>query len=403
MARISRRINKDRSVTYDIRVSCGYDAEDAQITKSTSWRVPDNMSEAKAKKEIQRIADEFERSIKSGGAPDMTSIKLKDFIKEYLILVKPKLAPLTHSYYERTLDDLINPALGHLKVKDVRPVHVQKFVEMLQSMDVAKGKKKTTLAPSSVCRYFTVLKSVFAMATRLGYCVTNPTVTDKITLPKVEEADIEIFNEVTASAMLEALETEPVMWRLLINIAVITGARRGEICALSWSNVDLSKNQIKIAGSNYKLKGEDTQTKRPKTKKSVRTVSFDDYCGSLFKEWRKEQLLQKIKLGDQWHEGGWVFTQWNGEPINPTTPTSWFREFQERHMIPHHKFHALRHTSGTLLLSRGANIKTVASRLGHTQLSTVNRYVHALEDADRAAADSLGSIRKVKNEDKKTG
>lgn len=75
--------------------------------------------------------------------------------------------------------------------------------------------------------------------------------------------------------------------------------------------------------------------------------------------------------------------------LNTTTPTSWFREFQERHEIPHHKFHALRHTSGTLLLSRGANIKTVASRLGHTQLSTANRYVHALEDADKAAADSL--------------
>jgi len=97
-------------------------------------------------------------------------------------------------------------------------------------------------------------------------------------------------------------------------------------------------------------------------------------------------------LGDAWHNEGWIFTQWNGEPMNPTTPTAWFSEFQERHGIPHHKFHALRHTSGTLLLSNGTNIKTVAARLGHTQLSTTNRYLHALEDADTAAAESFSSM-----------
>jgi integrase len=64
----------------------------------------------------------------------------------------------------------------------------------------------------------------------------------------------------------------------------------------------------------------------------------------------------------------------------------------KRSNIPHRKLHALRHTSATLLLSSGANIKTVASRLGHTQISTTNRYVHALRDADEAAAQTFESL-----------
>ena len=106
----------------------------------------------------------------------------------------------------------------------------------------------------------------------------------------------------------------------------------------------------------------------------------------------REQMVTALKLGDAWHNDGWIFTQWNGEPMYPTTPTLWFDKFQKRHGIPHRKFHALRHTSGTLLLSNGTNIKTVASRLGHTQLSTTNRYLHSLSESDAAAAASFETL-----------
>ena len=99
-----------------------------------------------------------------------------------------------------------------------------------------------------------------------------------------------------------------------------------------------------------------------------------------------------MRLGDQWQGEGYLFTQWNGKQMNPQTPTRQFAKFLDRHGIPHRKFHALRHTSATLLLANGTNIKTVASRLGHTQLSTTNRYVHALRDADEAAAQTFADL-----------
>ena len=86
----------------------------------------------------------------------------------------------------------------------------------------------------------------------------------------------------------------------------------------------------------------------------------------------------------------WIFTKYDGSNMHITTPTQSLSDFLKRNRLPHIKFHALRHTSATLLLLNGTNIKNVAARLGHSQLSTTNRYVHAIEEADRAAADSLG-------------
>ena len=116
------------------------------------------------------------------------------------------------------------------------------------------------------------------------------------------------------------------------------------------------------------------------------------YCLKMLKKLKAEQAKLILKLGDAYKKDGWMFTQSDGSPMYPTTPTQWFSRFQKRHNLPHRKFHALRHTSATLLLSNGTNIKNVASRLGHSQLKTTNRYVHATDQAERESANLLENI-----------
>ena len=162
---------------------------------------------------------------------------------------------------------------------------------------------------------------------------------------------------------------------------------------MKWSNINFAKSVIFVKQSNYKLPGEKIKSKNPKTKGSVRDIVIPAYLIELLKQYRSEQLCQSITLGDRWKNEDWLFIQWDGSVMHPTTPTRQFTKFLKRHDIPHRKFHALRHTSATLLLSSGTNIKTVASRLGHTQISTTNRYVHALRDADEAAAQTFETLR----------
>lgn len=123
-----------------------------------------------------------------------------------------------------------------------------------------------------------------------------------------------------------------------------------------------------------------------------RRIMLPSYCISMLKRYRAEQTGLQLRLGNAWHSDNWIFIQADGKAMYPTTPTLWFSKFLKRHNLAHKKFHALRHTSATLLLSNGTNIKNVAARLGHAQLKTTNRYVHAVEQAERDAADTFENL-----------
>ena len=390
MATIQKRTGKS-GTSYLIRVSAGYGSDGKQIIKSKTWRPAVGMTEKQAERELRRVAAEFERRIENGDIADTSNLRLADFCKQYLALSKTTLSPTTYSYYVRTIDSLIIPSLGHMKLTAIHPIHVQQFIQALQEPS-ARSDGNGTLSASSVRRYFTVLKSIMARAYKLGLIDRNPTDTARLDLPKIKEEEVEVFSKEEAAHLMSCLEGEPLMYRVLIHLAIVTGARRGELVALKWEHIDQKRKTIKIIQSNYKLKGEEIKTKSPKTQKSTREMSIPDYLISMLNDLRREQMVEALQLGDAWHNEGWIFTQWNGEPMYPTTPTWWLSKFQERHNIPHRKFHALRHTSGTLLLSSGTNIKTVASRLGHTQLSTTNRYLHSLAESDAAAAASFENL-----------
>jgi len=387
MATIQKR--KD---SYLIRVSCGYDTVGKQIIKSMTWKPPPDISPKQAEKELNRVAVEFETKVLNGDVANIKNIKLSDFCTQYLEISENMLAPSTKMLYKKVIETIIIPSLGHMKLKDIKPIHVQKFIQMLSGEGVRTDGKGEKLCPATIRRYFTVLKSIMARAYRLDLIEKNPTNTAKLDIPSIEEPKIEIFSHEEVIQMLSCLEKEPLMFQVFIQLAIVTGCRRGELVAIRWENIDFDTNTINILLSNYKIKGEEIKSKTPKTKSSIREIVIPEYITDLLRSYREQQEQEKINLGDRWIEGGWVFTQWNGEPMNPHTPTRQFTKFLKRNNIPHRKLHALRHTSATLLLSNGTNIKTVASRLGHMQLSTTNRYVHALRDADEAAAETFKNL-----------
>ena len=114
----------------------------------------------------------------------------------------------------------------------------------------------------------------------------------------------------------------------------------------------------------------------------------------------QEKRAQRRALGSYWNEGGWLFTQENGDMMNPCTPTRQFSKFLERNGFRHRKFHALRHTSATLLLYGGVSLKQVQGRLGHGDIETTNKYLHCLQEADEEAAGVLQSMLTVSRKPK---
>ena len=258
------------------------------------------------------------------------------------------------------------------------------------------AKPDENIAASTVRRYLTVLQSIFKQAVKLGVIADSPAKTERLTIPKAVQPKIPIFTKQEAAEMLACLEKEPLQFQVLIQLAIHTGARRGELVALKFSDVDFDGQdfdgqKITIERAAVKLKGQKTHTKPPKDFE-VRTVTVSPACIELIEQLKQEKQKEAAKLGTKWQEGDWIFTTWNGEPMNPQTPTHWFSKFLENNNLPHRKFHALRHTSATLLLYGGISIKQVQSRLGHGDPETTHKYLHVIEEADTEAAKVLENI-----------
>ena len=111
--------------------------------------------------------------------------------------------------------------------------------------------------------------------------------------------------------------------------------------------------------------------------------------GRKFKYCPLRQKIGSRKIPDFFD---YVFTEEDGYVINPQTPTKQFSKFLKRNGIRHLKFHRLRHTSATMLLVGGCDIKTVSSRLGYADITTTNIYVHTLESTDRMAAQTFDNL-----------
>lgn len=383
---------RKRNNSYQITVSCGYDINNKQIRRTMTYTPEKGMTAKQIEKEVQRQAVLFEEQCQSGTVSTDGRMKLAEFVPIYLENAKHRLSPVVYEKYKRMLDICIIPMLGHMKLKDIKPIHVQKFVNALENRETHLDGTGGKLSSSTVRRYYTMVQSVLHSAYKLGLIGVNPADSDRITLPKIDEQTTEIFSDEELAKLLDCLESEPLQYKLLIHLALNTGCRRGELVGLKWGDVNYKTGVLTISRSNYKLTGDtEIKSKATKTGKS-RAIMLPPYCLAMLKQFKAVQAQTQLTLGDRWQGDNWIFTQADGKPMYPTTPTQWFSKFLKRNGLEHKKFHALRHTSATLLLSNGTNIKNVASRLGHSQLKTTNRYVHAVEQAEREAANTFEAL-----------
>ena len=204
--------------------------------------------------------------------------------------------------------------------------------------------------------------------------------------------EVEVYNEAEVKQILSALMEEPIYIRAIIEVAFFTGCRRGEIVGLKWDDIDLVNHRLYVRRSIYKPHGEKAFEKPPKTRNSLRNMTIPQRLVDTLTEYKEYQQQYAELIGDKWNNLNYVFTEVDGHVMNPQTPTKQFDHFLKRHNIRHLKFHGLRHTSATMLLANGCDIKTVSMRLGHSDLDTTNIYVHSIAESDKGAADTFDRI-----------
>lgn len=165
----------------------------------------------------------------------------------------------------------------------------------------------------------------------------------KATPPKVRRGEVNTFEPEEISKILDALETEPLKWRCIIHMMIVTGCRRGEVMGLKWDQIDLDKRLVHICETLFALDSgiyKDT----PKTPESRRYINIPEETVELLRKYRKEQECARDIVGDQWQETGYVFTQDIGLPMHLDSVNGWLNGFSERHDLRHINPHAFRHS-----------------------------------------------------------
>ena len=113
----------------------------------------------------------------------------------------------------------------------------------------------------------------------------------------------------------------------------------------------------------------------------------------LLRQHKREQLRLQLANGDRWLHTGYVFTQDNGDHMNPDSITGWLKDFSTRRGLPHINPHAFRHTVASVLLTNGTDIVTVSKQLGHASITTTESfYSHIIEENKAKAADYIANV-----------
>ena len=373
------RVRNRGNGTYEIAAFVGYDEKGKQIVKRKTIK-------AKNEKDAKKQQAAFEIAVQQGGVTLTGKLKVATFAQQWFNEhCRKKLAPKTQQSYKNHLNKRILPAIGHIDINALRPQHIIRFLNDLQSSASRFDGREGTASDESFIYSFRVLSSMLQDAVYWQVIPTNPC--KRVEPPKVSRKKVKVMDEQSVGRMLDALQEEPFKYRVIIMLAIDSGLRLGELMGLKWDDVDLERSILSINKANQALAGRGIFTKSTKNESSVRSVVISNNSTSLLTVYRQEQLKTKLQLREKWIDEGWLFTQWNGKPMYPDTPSHWFRDFLKRHGLPPMRFHALRHLSATVLIAQGVPLKNVSSRLGHSDIrTTANIYSEALQSVDRQAA-----------------
>ena len=454
MASITPRPGKT-GMSYLIRASCGYDAHGKQIIKTMTWRPPEGMTPAKARKEAERQAVLFEEKCKSEGTAS-GNVKFETFARQWFKeYAEPNLRLKTvarlHELEERTYT-----AIGHIRIDKLTARQVQAFIDNLgeegistkgdraeprgdipailkeqgltikaladksgisymTARNICKGQsvsvtiankvmdtlgrkgifeiKRGTgrLAPSSIKPYLYFISSVMDYACRYEMIKANPC--KRVIIPSGGKKEKEVYTLEEAQHFLESLDTAPIMYKAFFVLAIYGGFRRSELLGLEWKDVNFDECTIIVRRTSQYLSGKGIYTDDTKTEKSRRILKLPVGVFSVLRQLRADQTQRRLLLGNLWEDHDRLFTGETGKPLQPNSPYHWLSEFCKKTGQRNLGVHAFRHLNASLLINSGADVKTVAASLGHSSATTtLNIYAHTFEEAQARAGEAVANL-----------
>lgn len=284
-----------------------------------------------------------------------------------------------------------------IKIDTAKKICSASKVDFSELFIPCEGKGK--LSDVVINSHFVLLKTILKNAKDERVIPYN--VAEYVKAPKYETKEAKYLDDEQARAFLNALISEPeIKYVTPLSVLLFTGLRRGELCGLTWGDIDMYNGMIYVRRQTQWFKGMGAVDVETKTKSSVRSIKVPPqviFILSTYEKWCREC---KEACGDVWdRDNSKVFISEDGGLISPDAMGKWLKKILRKNDLPLISLHGLRHTFITLQIAAGVDVRTLQSRTGHTKASTLlDVYSHAVQSAQDKAAALLGDMLTPKNE-----
>jgi integrase len=340
----------------------------------------------KTRTEVQEKMKKLLHEQQQGKLVASSSQTVEEFVVDWLENThRRKVRPRTYERYREAVYLHIVPALGRIQLQKLTAQHVRAFYTK---------KADEGLSASTITCYHSVLH--LALNTAVKWELLPKNVCDLVSPPRRERFEIQPLTTEQAERFITAVRGHK--WEALFVVTIFTALRRAEVLGLKWQDIDLTTGVLQVrrilsrVPTNTPGRTHVYVEAEPKTKQSRRSVALAAFAVAALTTHRAKQLEAKVKAGAIWREHDYVFCTSLGTHLNPNEVVKEFKKLLKQGGLPDIRFHDLRHSSASLLLSLGVHPKIVQELLGHTQISmTMDVYSHVLPVMHREAINTLNT------------
>lgn len=346
------------------------------------------------KEALEKLNNELNRQYKGYDRP--AEMLLNEYLDMWLEdYIKDSKSENTYYKYKGSCETKISKSIGAIQLCNLKVIHIEKYIRDL---------KKDNLSPTSIQSHYGILKAALNKAVKLQLIIDNPCKfvdTPKRGKFKANILTIDEFNLVYKNLNDDVYEDY--IMKLALDISLETGLRRGEMCGLTWNDIDFENNIISINKSLIRVDNS-YKISEPKTESSYRKLPISDYLIQKLVLHKKVQQKNKFKYGPHYKKNIWngitydlIFTWDNGKYIIPSNFLQRIKRLCSYCEINKNiRWHDLRHSNATLLLEGGTDMKTLQDRLGHSLMQTTSdTYSHVTEKMNRKATDVISALRSL--------
>jgi len=335
---------------------------------------------ADSEKEANILLNNLKYELQNNLYADPGKSTVESFFNEWHEIHKHKIEDNTAEYYRNMLDKHIIPGIGKIKLKDLKPMDIDKFYNELhvppEPKADAKGKvpkKKKPLSWNSILKIHSIVHGALEYAKYNDKIKTNPS--DYVKPPKKEKFAPKIMTEKDFERLITFVKGS--FDEIPILLAACTGLRRSEVFGLRWRDIDFDNNVISITRATTRYKK--YMTKKTKNQSSQRTFAVPAFVMDVLKEYRNSKKVVPEIVCDELKAGSW---------------TPHYKKILAKLCIDTDiRFHDLRHFNAIIMMKYGVPDKIASGRLGHSQVSTTREiYQHVLPDLDKEAAEIINRV-----------